>query len=65
MGDIRQTQEEKEISNNLKNCSKYLKEVKAIYDYLSDNQNHWTIKNNTLYTFPSVHREHASYIFPN
>ena len=49
MGDIRQTQEEKEISNNLKNCSKYLKEVKAIYDYLSDNQNHWTIKNNTLY----------------
>ena len=49
IGDIRQTQEEKEISTSLKNSSKYLKEVKAIYDYLSDNQNHWTIKNNTLY----------------
>ncbi len=49
IGDIRQTQEEKEISNNLKNSSKYLKEVKSIYDFLSDNQNHWTIKGNTLY----------------
>jgi len=48
IGDIRQTQEEKELSNNLKNISKYLKEVKATYDFLSDNQNHWTIKNNTL-----------------
>ena len=49
IGDIRQTQEEKEISNSLKNSSKYLKEVKKVYDFLSDNQNHWTIKNNTLY----------------
>ena len=48
IGDIRQTQEEKEISNNLKNSSKYLKDVKAIYDFLSNNQNHWIIKNNTL-----------------
>lgn len=49
IGDIRQTQEEQEISTNLKNSSKYLKEVKAIYDFLSDNQNHWEIKKNTLY----------------
>ena len=49
IGDIRQTQEEKEISNSLKNSSKYLKDVKSIYDFLSDNQNHWIIKGNTLY----------------
>ena len=49
IGDIRQTQEEKEISNSLKVSSNYLKEVKKVYDFLSDNQNHWTIKNNTLY----------------
>ena len=49
IGDIRQTQEEQEVSTSLRNSSKYLKEVKAIYDFLSDNQNHWEIKKNTLY----------------
>ena len=49
IGDIRQTQQEKEVSQNLKDSSKYLKDVKAIYDFLSDNQNHWTIKTKTLY----------------
>ena len=48
IGDIRQTQEEKEISQSLKNSSKYLKDVKSIYDFLSNNQNHWIIKNNTI-----------------
>lgn len=53
IGDIRQTQEEKEISQNLKNSSQYLKDVKAIYDFLSNNQNHWTINNNNTILFDS------------
>lgn len=48
IGDIRQTEEEKSLSNTLSQGSKLLKNTKRIFDYLSDNKNHWTVGDNMI-----------------
>ncbi len=48
IGDIQQTEEEKELSSQLSRSSLLLETVRGLFDFLSTYQNHWEIQNNTL-----------------
>ena len=48
IGDLRQTEAEKELSKYLEDSSNLLKNTKGVFDFLSEQQQHWVIENDMV-----------------
>ena len=48
IGDIRQTEAEKELSKYLEDSSTLLKNTKGTFDFLSEQQQHWVVENDMV-----------------